>query len=424
MVAVIHTSSRLRAVLQYNENKLEQGHAECISAINYPKDADALSFDQKLNRIQRQLALNKRTKVNTVHVSLNFDPSEKLSKEQLAEISKAYLKGIGFEKQPALVYEHRDAGHPHVHIVTTNIKADGSRISLHNLGKNQSEKTRKEIEIDFGLVKAQDRKAQQLNLKPVSIKAEYGKSETKKAIANVLEKVLNDYKFTTMGELNAVLNQYNVAADIGSEGSRIRKNNGILYRVLDKDGNRVGVPIKASDFHFKPTHRKLKVRFLYNEMNPNRTKDSLRIRNSIDFTLYGKQNVSLPKLINILQKDGIDTVIRKNEEGLLYGITYCDHRTRSVFNGSALGKQYSAKGITERCIEDPFSLHQQKSQRMGLDVGQTASAGNVYHTGNGSMLENDKSLDSLLSPVKEGEYTPHQLKKPKRKKQKGFSMGF
>jgi hypothetical protein len=51
-------------------------------------------------------------------------------------------------------------------------------------------------------------------------KAEYGKSETKKAIANVLDKVLNDYKFTTMGELNAVLNQYNVAADIRSAGSR------------------------------------------------------------------------------------------------------------------------------------------------------------------------------------------------------------
>jgi hypothetical protein len=134
-----------------------------------------------------------------------------------------------------------------------------------------------------------------------------------------------------MGELNAALNHYNVAADIGSEGSRIRKNNGILYRVLDKEGNRVGVPIKASDFHFKPTHRKLKVRFLYNEMNPNRTKDSLRVKNSIDFTLYGKQNVSLPRLINILQKDGIDTVIRKNEEGKLYGITYLDHRTRSVF---------------------------------------------------------------------------------------------
>ena len=132
----------------------------------------------------------------------------------------------------------------------------------------------------------------------------------------------------------------------------------------------------------------------------------------------------MPRLINILQKDGIDTITRKNEEGKLYGITYLDHRTKCVFNGSALGKKYSAKGIAERCIEDPFSLHQQKSQRMELDVSQAASAGNVYHAGNASSLENDKSLDSLLSPVKDGEYLPQQLKKPKRKKQKGFSMGF
>lgn len=116
MVAVIHTSTRLRSVLLYNEKKLELGKAECILAFHYPKDAASLSFDQRLNRIQRQLASTKRTKVNMVHVSLNLDPSEKLNKEQLAEISKAYLKRIGFEKQPALVYEHRDAGHPHVHV--------------------------------------------------------------------------------------------------------------------------------------------------------------------------------------------------------------------------------------------------------------------------------------------------------------------
>lgn len=116
--------------------------------------------------------------------------------------------------------------------------------------------------------------------------------------------------------------------------------------------------------------------------------------------------------------------MRRNEEGKLYGITYIDHRSKSIFNGSPLGKQYSAKGISERCVEDAFFVHQQKSQRIGMDVGQVASAGNVYLVGNGSSLENDKFLDTLLSPVKDSEYTPYQLKKPKRKKQKWFSMGF
>lgn len=58
MVAVIHTSSRLRAVLHYNENKLEQGHAECISAFHYPKDADALTFEQNLSHVSQILCLS------------------------------------------------------------------------------------------------------------------------------------------------------------------------------------------------------------------------------------------------------------------------------------------------------------------------------------------------------------------------------
>jgi len=54
----------------------------------------------------------------------------------------------GFDQQPYLDYRHDDSGHPHIHIVSTSIEKDGNRISFHNLGRNQSEKARKEIEIE------------------------------------------------------------------------------------------------------------------------------------------------------------------------------------------------------------------------------------------------------------------------------------
>lgn len=38
-----------------------------------------------------------------------------------------------------------------------------------------------------------------------------------------------------------------------------------------------------------------------------------------------------------------------NSGGKLYGITYIDYTTKNVFNGSSLGKEYSAKAIEERC---------------------------------------------------------------------------
>ena len=65
---------------------------------------------------------------------------------------------ISFGEQPFLVYNHTDAGHPHIHIATINIKPDGNRIDIHNIGRNQSEQARKEIEIEFNLIKASKRK--------------------------------------------------------------------------------------------------------------------------------------------------------------------------------------------------------------------------------------------------------------------------
>jgi len=42
-------------------------------------------------------------------------------------------------------------------------------------------------------------------------------------------------------------------------------------------------------------------------------------------------------------------VLRQNADGVIYGITYVDHQTKCVFNGSDLGKPYSATQMQERC---------------------------------------------------------------------------
>jgi hypothetical protein len=175
-----------------------------------------------------------------------------------------YMERIRFGNQPYLVYRHDDAGHPHLRIVTTNIQSEGSRISLHNLGKNQSEKARKENEIEFNLVKAETSKQTNLlNLHPVNVQGIiYGKTETRRAISNVLTKVISEYKFTSLSALNAVLKLYNIT---GEKDSRIYKNNGVTFRILHADGNKTGIPIKASSIYMKPTMAFLENKFIENE---------------------------------------------------------------------------------------------------------------------------------------------------------------
>ncbi|WP_281309966.1 relaxase/mobilization nuclease domain-containing protein [Flavobacterium flavigenum] len=435
MVAVIKTGSSIHNIFNYNENKVKQKKAECIGEGNYPADVEKMSVSMRLNRFLKQNALNENVKRNSVHISLNFDTSETdLTNEKLVEIAKTYMQKIGFGEQPYLVYRHYDAGHPHIHLVSVKVRQDGSRIDMHNIGRNQSETARKDIEESFRLVKAEGRKkGQHLDLKPIdSAAVQYGKMQSKKAISNVLHNVLSVYRYASLSELNAVLQQYNVLADRGGEDSRIFKAGGLVYRILDENRKPVGVPVKASDFYSRPT-----LKFLEDRFKIGRTSASVyekkRIKNKIDMAFLEKK-ISLSKMAEILKKDGIDAIFRKSADGNIYGITYVDHVTKFVFNGSSLGKLYSAKAVQIRCSQERYSIVNEgaaigKITYKSDDVKQTAvsSAGwldDVVTQSAGldfnALIE--RVVERLTALENPSDYIPEQLKSKRRtRRKKGHS---
>jgi len=53
-----------------------------------------------------------------------------------------------------------------------------------------------------------------------------------------------------------------------------------------------------------------------------------------------------------LQKQGISVLFRENESGRIYGATFIDHKQRFVFNGSRLGKEFSANVFHQKFNPD------------------------------------------------------------------------
>jgi hypothetical protein len=400
MVARINTSNSLNMALNYNEQKVKQKKAECIMAVNYPKDLNDLNFYTKLSRLKKLASLNENTKRNSLHISLNFHPSEKLGRDKLAQIATTYMNKIGFGKQPYLVYEHSDAGHPHIHIITTNIQADGKRIELHNIGRNQSEKARKEI------TETKESNSQRI---------QYGKSETKRAITNVLDTVIDQYKFTSLQELNAVLRLYNITADRGNTGSRIFEKKGLVYRILNEKGNKIGVPIKASLIYSKPTLKYLEKKFIENEIS--RQEYKKRLKNTIDWSFLKKPAQPLASLIESLSKEKIHVCIRQNEQGIIYGITYIDHQTKCVFNGSDLGKQYSAKGLLEKCREKEVNNSKNKMQLPEKNIITVKDPEEIpFNREDISFIE--KITGMLMTASAQYAFAPYALKRKKKKQRR------
>ena len=337
----------MRGALNYNEQKVLDGKAKCIVANMFKAEASLLSFKDKLNRFQELNDRNQRTSTNTLHISLNFDMTEKLSVDQLTRIAASYMEKIGFSEQPYLVYEHFDAAHPHIHILTTLIQQDGKRIPIHYLGKNQSEKARKEIEIEFQLAQASGKSKNTIpDLRPIDIeKVIYGKSESRRSISNVVRTVTRTYKYASVPELNAVLGLYNIKAERGAENSRMFQQKGLLYTITDTKGNSIGIPVKASAIYGKPTMQFLEKQFKVNEILRQPHKHSVKA--AIDRVLSsGVKDKN--ELIAELRAGGIAAIFRSNADGRVYGVTFVDTNRHVVFKGSELGKAYSVNSLLSR----------------------------------------------------------------------------
>src|SRR5689334_3487654 len=96
MVAKISTGKSIRGMLHYNENKVTAGEASLIMASGFAGEIGQVNFQNKLQRFNHLTTLKPNVKTNAMHISLNFDSSEKLNNARLQEIAATYMERIGF----------------------------------------------------------------------------------------------------------------------------------------------------------------------------------------------------------------------------------------------------------------------------------------------------------------------------------------
>ena len=392
----------IRGALSYNEQKLSAGKASLLLGANFSCDVDRLSLTEKLNRFNKLTDLNKRAKTNCLHISLNFSPKEELTDELMATIARDYMERIGFAGQPYLVYRHKDAGHPHLHIVTTNIQQNRKAIPLYRIGALRSEPARKAIEEEYGLIKAQDQsreQAQQLE-KPVPEILQYARTETKRQISNVVRSVVGSYNFTNFDEFKAILRQYNIVAVPTSKAGK--KKQGLVYSFVNKKGERIGAPINASAIFSSPTLPNISKKFARNEARKEDLRDlSMRTINSLLLASKDEKGFMLRLHIN---KWGCS--VKLNDQGLVDSVLFINHRTKVVYEDRELG--WSADAIV-RHLDRHRQLNGPEPMMKPLELG-LPSLLPIFPT------HTEDLIDILLQPEYTGPDVSAEFFKKKKKR--------
>jgi hypothetical protein len=362
MFAKIEMPKSIHNLIYYNENKIGKSLAACIQAANFLKDAHELNLAEKKQRFDHQMALNQRVQCHTLNIILSFTPGEQIANNKMIDITEDYMQQIGFGEQPYLVYRHFDMQHPHLHVVTTSIRADGSSIDLGYIDTDRSGPAQKAIEEKYGLIKAQrQKKVQQFGHQPLPPeRLQYGKRPTKEAITNALEYILENYRFRSLPELNAILKLYNLKANPGKPGSWIHQHGGLIYQMLDEKGVGVGVPIKASSIYFKPGLKWLEAKFSANQtLDPTVVQ---RIRLAVEGILK-QQPTGWASFTNALRREQIAAIPYSNPAKSLSELSFVDLDRKVVVQASELGKTLDILfRPEEQALKLPYELSQ-KSKR-------------------------------------------------------------
>ena len=396
MIAKISATENLGGALGYNFKKVEKGEANILLAAELYQDKDGrYTMEDVLADMEALIPKNCRTKKTVFHCSLNPHPDEKLSDERLTQIAKEYMETLGYGNQPYIVFKHNDIAREHIHIVSLRVDSRGRKIN-DKFEKRRSKKITDALEKRFGLIpssKVRD------NVETETPKVDIDRGNIKEQVASTLRMVLEHYKFCSLGELNAILNKYNLAIEEVKTEFRGKKYDGFVYVLTDGKGNKVSTPINASDIsrgvgYTAVQNRMQKSKLAVKPLVP-------AIRDKVLQTMRTSPRTE-EELRQRLGEQGLRVVIRKNESGRIYGITFIDDKEGVALNGSRLGKGYAANvfnGYFSNPTRNPF-LDETLYGSPSVHLDQSATV----HPSQLNTEESDNLVDELIEDMADGSF--------------------
>ena len=338
MVAKISLGNSIYGALAYNAEKINKEKGRLLDTNKiYNDGSGSVNIHKAHEDFKRWMPSATRAEKPMVHISLNPHPDDHPTDAELTQIAREYMEKMGFGDMPFLIFKHEDIERHHVHIVALRVKTDGTCISDRN-NFYRSKDICRELEKKYNLRPSEREKiSPDTPIRKIDISG-----DMKRQVANTVKMVGMRYKFQTLGEFNAILSLYNVKAEQTDGRVNGREYHGLVYFATDDSGNVVASPFKASRLGKFASRTAIDNRFVRAkdriDVNPTRTivADALA------------QSSNKEEFIARLKAARIDVLFRYTEEGRIYGVTFIDHNTMTVLNGSRLGKDYSANAFERR----------------------------------------------------------------------------
>lgn len=344
MVAKISKGSDVYGVFAYNQNKVDKGEATVLSSSRFIHNNDCYNVEDCVRSIDHWLTVNNRTEKPMVHISLNPDPRDVVEDEDAIDIAEEYLKKMGYEDQPYILYKHEDIERTHYHIVTICVDIDGKKINS-DYEKRRSMKICRELELEHGLHVPSKQELKNVSQPKI---VDYLKGDVKNQIASTVETTISNYNIRSLSDFKTLLHLHHIM--ITEVNGRVEDKivEGLFYSATNERGEKEGVPIKSSLFGKSFGRKSLEEKFSRDKKQKLSERDKTFVKRVLVQCMYQCKYRTREELVALLKKRGIDLVLRDTKDGSrLFGVTIVDHNTKQVLKGSEVNPAFSANILAQ-----------------------------------------------------------------------------
>lgn len=434
MIAKISTGSYTAGMVKYNHNKtisFKSGEAEAglIAIKNIPKQ----NFNSIIETIEAYNNKNIKVHKPNIHISLNFHKDDILDNDKILEIGIDYMNQMGFENQPFAVYRHFDKEHPHIHIVSSIISAQGKKINDSHIYLRSQSLTRK-LEEKYNITKAIEKNGVLNNTdihKAIHEHLEHGKHSLTGILKRVLLETTNA-KPTSEKEFEKMLENYQVKRILSYDKNKNVKGNYFdLYPVeylTDKKSYKKSIGIEGGSLDGNFNYEAIQIQIEINAKQKNVLQGQVmgRVYSVINPILASQKNdhnnsnfIQLSDLKLELKKKGIELITKRTQTGenlnSIYGLLFKDIKTNHSYSASDI-KLKTNEFIKLIIDNEKFKIEQIQQQNVRENHFSQPSIQNEPNLDKSNSISATLELFSSLLSTSYVSNDDHELPKKQKKR--------
>ena len=321
VVKVMSSSPTMSSAVMYNDNKVKEGEAVILAALNAD---EGLTVHETFARLER---MNIRSKDVSFHMSVNPAEGERIDEKALKEFVSELMNGLGYGRQPDLIYRHDDIERRHYHVVSVRTDHQGKKIPdrqeqrrCMNLLEGLSQK------YGFRVGNGNAEALAEIGINPSRFDPQKGHVAAQ--FEAIVQRCLS-FRFTSPEQFKLLMQSHGVSVSF-------REANGgmAVLQGISKDGKICTKPVDERSLSVAVCEDVQERIALSLSADKGPSREVEKVCRIVSACLPYAESVK--GFEAMLERKGITCCIRRKDDGKIVGATFIDKDTRCVFGSSEI----------------------------------------------------------------------------------------